>query len=126
MKHQEKINIALIVKHPVLLQTLILILENISNFSINYSSQNTLGFSNNGIDILIITEQELLTLPKSPCLQNFRTICLTTEFKRMTIQDNIVFLHQACELDELFNTINSLAKKNVTFLNSESDALKTT
>jgi hypothetical protein len=113
MKQEEKINIALIEKHPVLLQTLKFILENVSNYSMIYASQNTLGFSHNKIDILIINEQELLKMSLPINQPNYEIICLSTEFKKMTVKNKIVYLNQACELDELFNTINSLAKKKV-------------
>lgn len=114
MKQEEKINIALIEKHPVLLQTLKLILEKIANFSITYASQNTLGFSHNNLDILIINEQELVNISLPVNQPNYKIICLSTEFKKMTVKNKIVYLNQACELDELLNTINSLAIKNVT------------
>lgn len=114
MKPEEKINIAIIEKHPVLLQTLKLILERINNFSIVYYSQNSLGFSSNQIDILVINELELQTLSKQQSVQNIPVICLSTEYKRRTIKANIIYLNQACELDELIQTINRFAKKNAT------------
>lgn len=111
MKPEEKIHIAIIEKHPVLLQTLKLILERINNFSIVYYSQNSLGFSSNQIDVLIINELELQTLSKQQSFQNIHVICLSTEYKKITIKDNIIFLNQACELDELIQTINRFTKK---------------
>lgn len=115
MKPEVKINIAIIEKHPVLLQTLKMILERIENFSIIYCSQNTLGFPNFLLDILIINEQELQALSRQQFYLKSCIICLSTEFKRKTIKNNIIYLNQACELDELIQTIYQYGKKTSPF-----------
>lgn len=114
MPQKGKINIALVEKHPVLLQTLKLILESVSNFDVIYTSRDSVDFSHLSIDILIINEQAFLYTQKPIIQTNFNTICLSTEFKKRTVKNNIIFLNQACDLDELINTINYLAEKNAT------------
>ncbi len=108
MKKTATINIGIIEKHPVLLGTLKSLLETNPDFSIKYHSQNSLGLNNSDVDVLIINEEELNTLKsKSPLLKQ-QIICLSSEFRKKTINDSVVYLNKACDLEELVQSIYML------------------
>ncbi|MEN9998489.1 MAG: hypothetical protein RI922_1479 [Bacteroidota bacterium] len=106
MKKTATINIGIIEKHPVLLGTLKSLLETNPDFSIKYHSQNSLGLKNTHVDVLIINEEELNNL-KSPLFKQ-QIICLSSEFRKKTINDSIVYLNKACDLEELVQSIYML------------------
>jgi len=108
MKNTTTINIGIIEKHPVLLDTLKSLLETNPDFSIKYHSQNSLGFKNSSVDVLIINEEELNALKSYSTLINQQIICLSSEFKNKTINDSVVYLNKACDLEELVQTIYTL------------------
>lgn len=108
MKITAPINIGIIEKHPVLLGTLKSLLEANPDFSIKYHSQNSLGLKNSPVDVLIINEEELNTLKShSPLLQQ-QIICLSSEFRKKTINNTVTYLNKACDLEELVQTIYTL------------------
>ncbi len=108
MKKTTTINIGIIEKHPVLLGTLKSLLETNPDFLIKYHSQNSLGFKNSPVDVLIINEEELNALKSYSPLINQQIICLSSEFKNKTINDSVVYLNKACDLEELVQTIYTL------------------